>query len=157
MVIISFFLLIIYNYTSNNIIIIIYTFFKGKFTGSLSIDERNELVGRFNDPNCGPKVLLLSLCAGGVGLNLTGANHMFFMTLHWNPQLEKQAEDRIYRVGQTKPVTIYKFRAENTIEERIFDIQTKKLQMANDLLVGASEENPNRLTINDLKKLFGLE
>lgn len=55
------------------------------------------------------KILLLSLTAGGVGLNLCGANHLFFLDPHWNPQLESQAEDRIYRIGQTKPVTIYRY------------------------------------------------
>lgn len=129
----------------------------GKFTGEVPIEERNELVERFNNPEMGPKVLLLSLCAGGVGLNLTGANHLFMMTVHWNPQLEKQAEDRIYRVGQTKPVTIYKFRATGTIEERIVEMQFKKINMANQLLLGGSVEGPNRLTISDLKKLFGLD
>lgn len=52
--------------------------------------------------------MLLSLTAGGVGLNLVGANHLFFVDPHWNPQLENQAQDRIYRMGQKKPVTIYK-------------------------------------------------
>lgn len=52
--------------------------------------------------------MLLSLTAGGVGLNLIGANHLLLLDPHWNPQLEAQAQDRIYRVGQTKPVTIYK-------------------------------------------------
>lgn len=52
--------------------------------------------------------MLLSLTAGGVGLNLVGANHLLLVDPHWNPQLEAQAQDRIYRVGQKKPVTIYK-------------------------------------------------
>lgn len=52
--------------------------------------------------------MLLSLSAGGVGLNLVGGNHLLLLDPHWNPQLESQAQDRIYRVGQTKPVQIYK-------------------------------------------------
>ena len=56
-----------------------------------------------------PSVLLLSLRAGGVGLNLVGANHLFLLDMHWNPALEAQAVDRIYRVGQNKPVFIHKF------------------------------------------------
>lgn len=55
------------------------------------------------------QVLLLSLTAGGVGLNLVGANHLFLLDLHWNPQLENQAQDRIYRMGQKKNVNIYKY------------------------------------------------
>lgn len=102
----------------------------------------------------GPKILLLSLCAGGVGLNLTGANHLFMMSVHWNPQLEKQAEDRIYRVSQVKPVTIYKFRATGTIEERIHEVQLKKIEMANQLLGHGPAAGINRLTIDDFKELF---
>lgn len=63
----------------------------------------------FNRENSGPKVMLLSLTSGGVGLNLVGANHLFLLDLHWNPQLESQAEDRIYRFGQKRAVNIYKY------------------------------------------------
>jgi len=62
----------------------------------------------FNNPNSNPRILLLSLTAGGVGLNLVGANHLLLFDIHWNPQLETQAQDRIYRVGQTKDVYVYK-------------------------------------------------
>lgn len=54
------------------------------------------------------QIMLLSLTAGGVGLNLVGANHLMLLDLHWNPQLEAQAQDRVYRVGQKKPVYIWK-------------------------------------------------
>lgn len=63
-------------------------------------------VMKTNDFPC-YQVMLLSLCAGGVGLNLCGANHLLLLDPHWNPQLEEQARDRIYRVGQKKPVHIY--------------------------------------------------
>jgi transcription termination factor 2 len=63
----------------------------------------------FNNPNSNPRILLLSLTAGGVGLNLIGANHLLLFDIHWNPQLETQAQDRIYRVGQTKDVYVYKY------------------------------------------------
>ena len=62
----------------------------------------------FNYPHGDPKVLLLSLTAGGVGLNLVGGNHLLLIDIHWNPQLEVQAQDRIYRFGQKKNVFIYK-------------------------------------------------
>lgn len=62
----------------------------------------------FNAPNSDPKILLLSLTAGGVGLNLVGGNHLLLIDIHWNPQLEVQAQDRIYRFGQKKNVFIYK-------------------------------------------------
>ena len=72
--------------------------------------------------------MLLSLTAGGVGLNLIGANHMFLLDIHWNPALEQQCGDRIYRVGQTKPVRLYRFLCENTIEERIAGIVCRRIQ-----------------------------
>jgi len=62
----------------------------------------------FNRRNSGPRILLLSLTAGGVGLNLVGGNHLLLFDIHWNPQLEIQAQDRIYRYSQTKKVYIYK-------------------------------------------------
>jgi len=97
--------------------------------------------------------LLLSLKAGGVGLNLMSANHMFLLDVHWNPQLEAQACDRVYRVGQTKPVYLYKFICTNTIETKITNIQYNKLKIAENLLKGTSAVSSN-LTIDDLKEIF---
>lgn len=65
--------------------------------------------------------MLLSLGAGGVGLNLIGGNHLFLADLHWNPQLEAQACDRIYRVGQKKDVHVHRMITEGTVEERSLD------------------------------------
>lgn len=65
-------------------------------------------MNHFNNPTTNERIMLLSLTAGGVGLNLVGANHLMLLDLHWNPQLESQAQDRVYRVGQKKPVNIYK-------------------------------------------------
>lgn len=79
-----------------------------EFNGKIPVKDRNNIIENFNDPNSRAKVMLLSLTCGGVGINLVGANIMFIMDLHWNPQLEKQGQDRIYRFGQKKPVTIYK-------------------------------------------------
>lgn len=80
-----------------------------------SIRKRNNyvfffqnIIDSFNSPNSGPRILLVSLTAGGVGLNLVGGNHLLLFDIHWNPQLETQAQDRIYRFGQTKNVYIYK-------------------------------------------------
>ena len=101
--------------------------------------------------------MLLSLAAGGVGLNLVGANHLFLLDMHWNPQLEAQACDRIYRVGQKRNVKIHKFLCEDTVESRIQDLQVKKMDLANNVLTGAKRSNANKLTFDDLKMLFGLE
>jgi len=76
--------------------------------GTVKISERADVTLQFNGTRSKPQILLLSLAAGGVGLNLIGANHLFLMDLHWNPQLELQAQDRIHRFGQTKDVTIYR-------------------------------------------------
>ena len=101
--------------------------------------------------------MLLSLAAGGVGLNLTGANHLFLLDMHWNPQLEAQACDRIYRVGQTKEVVIHRFLCEETIETRILHLQQKKLELADSVLTGAKRSGANKLSFDDLKMLFNVE
>jgi len=79
-----------------------------ELTGKVKIADRNDVIVDFNNPKSTTKVMLLSLTAGGVGLNLVGANYLFLMDLHWNPQMEQQAQDRIYRFGQKKEVKIYK-------------------------------------------------
>jgi len=99
---------------------------------------------------------LLSLTAGGVGLNLVVANHLFLVDIHWNPQLEAQACDRIYRVGQQKPVNVYKFICNNTIESSIQKIQTQKLEIANNIFGGSSNVEGTKITLEDLKQIFNI-
>ncbi|XP_026823254.1 ATP-dependent helicase ULS1-like [Rhopalosiphum maidis] len=123
------------------------------FSGAIPIVKRNKIIREFNNPDGGPQILLLSLKAGGVGLNLMVANHLFLMDVHWNPQMEAQASDRVYRVGQKKTVNIYKFICSNTIEKRILDIQIKKLQIANNLFEGTSAIT-SKITLDDLKQIF---
>ncbi len=127
-----------------------------EINGSINVKHRGGIVDDFNRKNAGAQVMLLSLAAGGVGLNLVGANHLFLLDMHWNPQLEAQACDRIYRVGQKKDVVIHKFLCEDTVESRILDLQTKKMDLANSVLTGARRQNTNKLTLDDLKMLFGL-
>jgi len=126
-----------------------------KFTGSVAIKDRQGIMESFNSRNSGPRILLLSLTAGGVGLNLVGGNHLLLFDIHWNPQLETQAQDRIYRFGQTKNVYIYKFICVNTIEERIKALQERKLEIAQNVLSGDRSNAATKLTLNDLKSLFG--
>lgn len=92
-------------------------------------------VAECSPPTC-PQVMLLSLQAGGVGLNLVGANHLFIVDMHWNPALEQQASDRCHRVGQTRDVQIHKFVCVGTIEERILTLQEQKIVLANDVMTG---------------------
>ncbi|XP_058458670.1 transcription termination factor 2 isoform X2 [Malaya genurostris] len=124
-------------------------------TGKVQAKYRNDIVVDFNKQSSGAKVMLLSLTAGGVGLNLVGANHLFLLDLHWNPQLESQAQDRVYRVGQKKKVYIWKFMCKDTVEQAIRVLQEKKLGIANDVLTG-TKQTGSKLSIDDLKTLFGL-
>lgn len=125
-------------------------------TGSVPVKQRMTIVDDFNRDHHGPKVMLLSLTAGGVGLNLVGANHLMLLDLHWNPQLETQACDRVYRVGQKKSVKIYKFVCSDTIEENILKLQEKKLAVADNVLTGVKFSQMSKLTLDDLKMLFSI-
>ncbi|KAM8703614.1 hypothetical protein ACLKA7_008266 [Drosophila subpalustris] len=121
--------------------------------GTIPVQKRQDIVNEFNDPRSSKRILLLSLTAGGVGLNLIGANHLILLDLHWNPQLEAQAQDRIYRVGQKKDVIIYKMICIDTVEQRIKALQDRKLELADGLLTGKVS---TKLSIDDLKGLFGM-
>ncbi|KAM9690856.1 transcription termination factor 2 isoform 2-T2 [Dama dama] len=122
--------------------------------GSVNPKQRMDLVEAFNSTR-GPQVMLISLLAGGVGLNLTGGNHLFLLDMHWNPSLEDQACDRIYRVGQQKDVVVHKFVCEGTVEEKILQLQEKKKDLAKQILSG-SGEFVTKLSLADLKVLFGI-
>ncbi|XP_063702465.1 transcription termination factor 2 [Culicoides brevitarsis] len=123
-------------------------------TGEVPVKSRGSIIEQFNRTGSNaPQVMLLSLTAGGVGLNLSVANHLFMIDCHWNPQLENQAQDRVYRVGQKKEVHLYKFITKDSIEERIKGLQQKKLDLANTVLTGAKNIG-SKLTIQDLRSLF---
>ncbi|CAK5122328.1 unnamed protein product [Meloidogyne enterolobii] len=126
-------------------------------TGNVKAEERQHRVDSFNKRNFGPSVMLLSLTAGGVGLNLTGGNHLFMVDLHWNPALELQACDRIHRLGQTKNVFIHKFVCSSTIEQRVLQLQEKKTQLATSVLEGAASKKLTKLTKDELMFLFELD
>ena len=78
----------------------------------------------------GPPVLLLSLTAGGTGLNLTAADHVFILDPWWNPAVEDQAADRAHRIGQDRPVMVHRLVARDSVEERVLALQTKKRELA---------------------------
>ncbi|XP_064631066.1 transcription termination factor 2-like [Lineus longissimus] len=125
--------------------------------GNIPPKKRMEAIEDFNTDPKGPEVMLLSLRAGGVGLNLVGGNNLFMMDLHWNPALELQACDRIYRVGQKKDVFIHRFICKDTVEEKIVLLQKKKMDLAKDVLSGTVSKQNHKLSLSDLKLLFGLE
>jgi len=117
-----------------------------------STKNRQELVDRFNeDPEV--KVFLISLKAGGVGLNLTAASSVFLYDPWWNPMAEQQAVDRAHRIGQKKTVNIYKFITKNSIEEKILKLQERKGNLFDNLVV---ENNAmiKKLEWEDLMELF---
>ncbi|XP_075084234.1 ATP-dependent helicase rhp16-like [Nicotiana tabacum] len=93
--------------------------------GSMSMAERHVVVTTFTaDPEC--RILLKSLKDGGVAINLTVASHVFLMDPWWNPAVERQAQDRIHRIGQHKPVRIVRFVIEDTIEETMLELQENR-------------------------------
>lgn len=120
--------------------------------GSMSIQSRNNIIVSFQtEPSL--KVLLISLKAGGEGLNLQAANHIFLMDPWWNPAAEAQAIQRAHRIGQIRPVKALRFVAAETIEEKIIELQEKK-QTVFDCTVGNSNQALQRLSAEDIRFLF---
>ncbi|MBF8264419.1 MAG: hypothetical protein HW384_283 [Dehalococcoidia bacterium] len=131
------------------------TFHPMLFTGDISLQQRSVIIERFkSDP--GYKVLVLSLRAGGQGLNLQEASYVFHFDRWWNPAVEHQAEDRTHRLGQTSPVHIYKYTCEDTIEDRIEQIIQEKQKLFDELVDDVSIDLKSRLTAGELFGLFGL-
>jgi SNF2 family DNA or RNA helicase len=113
--------------------------------------DRGSVVGKFQD-EAGPPVMLLSLKAGGTGLNLTAADHVFLVDPWWNPAVEDQAADRAHRIGQDKPVMVYRMVARDTVEERILVLQEKKRGLADAALSDAGRATA--ITRDDLLALL---
>ena len=124
--------------------------------GGVSKKARDKMIDRFQEEANGPHIFVLSLKAGGTGLNLTRANHVFHYDRWWNPAVEDQATDRVYRIGQTKNVQIHKFLCAGTLEERIDDMLEHKKDVA-DSIVGSDEAWLTELSTEDLKSLFQLQ
>ncbi|OIP82969.1 MAG: hypothetical protein AUK44_06465 [Porphyromonadaceae bacterium CG2_30_38_12] len=118
-----------------------------------STKDRKEQVTRFqNDPEI--TVFLLSLKAGGVGLNLTAASYVFLLDPWWNPAAEAQAYDRAHRIGQKNKVFVYKFISKNTIEEKILKLQAEKLALFDNMINKTENELLQNLNIDDVMKLI---
>ncbi|KAI0068064.1 hypothetical protein BV25DRAFT_1793364 [Artomyces pyxidatus] len=124
-----------------------------RFDGSMDVRRRNEAVAEFKTPSRSPKVLIISLKAGGVGLNLTTANHVFMMDCWWNAATENQAIDRVHRIGQEKTVYVKHFIIEDTIEGRILQIQKRKTALVKEAFRGKSGADSESL--ENLKIMFG--
>ena len=123
-----------------------------KLTGSTKVDERIELVDEFNE-NENIKVFLISLKAGGTGLNLTGADMVIHYDPWWNLSTENQATDRAYRIGQKNNVQVYKLITKNSIEEKIYELQQKKAELIDNML-STKTSFINKLTTEDIMNLF---
>ncbi len=97
--------------------------------GSTSSEDRDKRIEEFQSPNSEKFIFLLSTRAGGLGINLHAANVVILYDSDWNPQVDLQAIDRAHRIGQTKPVIIYRFVTEGTVEEKIVERAAKKLKI----------------------------
>ncbi|NMG07775.1 SNF2-related protein [Brasilonema sp. UFV-L1] len=124
--------------------------------GSTQKKQREEMVDRFQHDPQGPPIMILSLKAGGVGLNLTRANHVFHFDRWWNPAVENQATDRVFRIGQTRNVQVHKFVCTGTLEEKINDMIESKKQLA-EQVVGAGEDWLTEMDTDQLRNLLILD
>lgn len=125
--------------------------------GGVPQKDREDMVARFQDnAEDGPRVFVLSLKAGGTGLNLTAANRVFHFDRWWNPAVEDQATDRAFRIGQQRNVFVHKFVCIGTLEERIQAMLERKREVANALL-GAGEQWLTELSNEELRRLIVLD
>ncbi len=124
-----------------------------KLTGQTKVDDRMKLVNEFNN-NEDVKVFLISLKAGGTGLNLIGADVVIHYDPWWNLSAENQATDRTYRIGQKRNVQVYKLITKNTIEEKIYNLQERKAKLAEDMLSQTRETFINSLSKDEIMNLF---
>ena len=126
----------------------------GWLHGRVRRPKRDDLVGRFQDDD-GPPVLLVSLKAGGTGLNLTAASHVIHLDRWWNPAVEDQATDHAYRIGQQRTVLVHKLVSSGTVEERIDAMITAKRALA-EQVVGSGEGWVTELSTDDLRQVIAL-
>jgi SNF2 family DNA or RNA helicase len=123
--------------------------------GGTPAKARDRMVQRFQEEPNGPRVFILSIKAGGTGLNLMRANHVFHYDRWWNPAVENQATDRAFRIGQARNVQVYKYLCGGTLEEQIDDLLERKKALA-DSIVGASEAWITELSTEALRDLLVL-
>ncbi|EPQ53098.1 hypothetical protein GLOTRDRAFT_131380 [Gloeophyllum trabeum ATCC 11539] len=125
-----------------------------RYDGGLKISQRDKVLDTL-ERDTSVTVALVSLKAGGVGLNLTMCNNVILTDPWWNPASEDQAFDRVHRLGQERPVTVYKLTTENTIEGRILELQAKKRAVAVAALSGERIKS-QKMTLEELLALFGI-
>ena len=123
--------------------------------GAVPSAERERMITQFQEDATGPPIFVLSLKAGGFGLNLTQARHVFHYDRWWNPAVEDQATDRAFRIGQTRSVAVYKFICAGTIEERVDELAERKKELAG-AVIQPGEGWLTELTTDSLRELFEL-
>jgi len=124
--------------------------------GGTAVGKRRELVRRFQEDELAP-FFVLSLKAGGSGLNLTAASHVVHFDRWWNPAVENQATDRAFRIGQTKNVLVHKFVCRGTVEDKIDRLIESKQRLVKDVLEGSAELQLTELSDAQLLDLVGLD
>lgn len=123
--------------------------------GGTKASQRQAMVEQFQEDENGPPIFILSLKAGGVGLNLTRANHVFHFDRWWNPAVENQATDRAFRIGQQRNVQVHKFVCTGTLEERIDEMIERKQALA-ESIIGEGEGWLTELSTNELREMVTL-
>jgi SNF2 family DNA or RNA helicase len=123
--------------------------------GGTPLAERDRMVSEFQTDAIGPPVFILSLKAGGTGLNLTRANHVFHFDRWWNPAVENQATDRAFRIGQSRNVQVHKYVCAGTFEETLDELIERKMQLAQ-AIVGTSESWITEMSTAELQSMFRL-
>ncbi len=124
--------------------------------GGTPVKDRQRLVARFQE-DAGPPFFVLSLKAGGTGLNLTAASHVIHFDRWWNPAVENQATDRAFRIGQKKNVLVHKFVCRGTIEERIDEMIEEKKSLASDVLEGSGDQVLTEMRDDELLRFVALD
>ena len=125
-----------------------------RLDGACTQAERQRSLRRFAEDDT-VVVMLLSLRAGGVGLNLVSAQTVYLMDPWWNPAVEEQAINRVHRIGQPYPVRVKRFFMQHSVEDRILELQRKKSALVKGALGAESAEDSKAMRLEDLKFLFG--
>ncbi len=121
--------------------------------GGTPMKKRQEMIDEFQSPEGETPIFVLSLKAGGLGLNLTAANHVFHFDRWWNPAVERQATDRAFRIGQTRTVHVHKFVCMGTLEERIDRMIEEKTQLA-EQIIGTGDSWLTEMDTRELRDLL---
>ena len=124
--------------------------------GGTPVKKRQKLVNQFQD-EAGPPFFVLSIKAGGTGLNLTQASHVIHFDRWWNPAVENQATDRAFRIGQKKNVLVHKFVCRGTVEEKIDAMIEEKKALADDILKGGAEMRLTEMNNDEIIQLVSLD